>query len=134
MPAFRGKDLFLSFAGSAGTVTISGDFTQVTYTPSIALLDQSAGADTDRTYVTSLKDRTIAWAAKHQASGTVLVNALVEGTSGTLTWGEEGTASGKPKHTCPVISMGCPMNIPYDNLVEISGTFQGNGAIADATY
>ena len=134
MTAFRGKDLFVSFAGSAGTVTLSGDFTQLTYTPSIALLDQSAGADTERTYVNSLKDSTVAITMKQQAVGTVIANALVPGISGTITWGEEGTASGKPKHTLPAISQGAAMNIPFDNLVELSCTFQGNGAIVDATY
>ena len=134
MTAFRGSGLFVSFAGDAGTVTLSGDYTQLTTTQSIALLDQSAGPDTERTYVNSLKDQSVSVTVKHQAAGSVLANALVAGASGTLTWGEEGTASGKNKHTLPAISQGAAMNIPFDNLVEISVTFQGNGARVDATY
>lgn len=134
MTAIRGNNLFVSFAGDAGTVTLSSDYTQLTTTPSIALLDESAGNDTHRSYINSLKDETVSITVKHQAVGTVLANALVAGAMGTLTWGEEGTASGKPKHTLPAISQGASMNIPYDNIVEISCTFQGNGARVDATY
>ena len=134
MTAYKGGSLYVSFAGDSGTVTLSTDFTQLTTTQSIALLDQSAGADTNRTYVNSLKDETVAVTFKQQSGGTTLPNALASGASGTLTWGEQGTSASSPKHELPCISQGAAMNIPFDNLVEISCTFQGNGARVDSTY
>lgn len=134
MAAFSGKALFLSFAGSAGTVTLSGDFTQVTLNPSVALYEETAGADTSRSFVTGEEDHTLSFAARHQAGGTALVNALRQGVKGTVTIAPEGTASGKQKITLPVIAQGASINIPYNNVVDLSSTFQGNGDIVYASY
>ena len=134
MTTITGENLYVQWIYSGGTVVLSGDYTQFTYTPSVELLDESAGSDTDRTYVPRLKDKTMSLSARHQAAGTALFESLDEGTSGTITWSPEGTATGKRKYTIPAISQGASMNIPYANLVEISCTFQGNGARSDGTW
>ena len=134
MATITGENLYLRWVYSGGTVVLSTDYTQFTFTPSVELLDESAGADTHRTYIPRLKDSTASYAGRHQASGTALVQALAAGTEGTLEWGEEGTAAGKPKKTLPAISQGASINIPYANLVDISCTFQGNGEDVDATW
>ena len=134
MAAFSGKSLHVDWVYSGGTVTLSGDYTQFTHTPSVALYEQTAGADDDRSFVVGEKDRTLAITARHQSSGTALLSSLVEGTEGTVYWSPEGTAAGKPKYSCPAISQGASENYPYNNVVEISVTFQGNGAKVDATH
>ena len=128
MPTITGKNLDIKWVYSGGTVVLSGDYTQFTDTPSVELLDESAGADEHRTYVPRLKDSSYAFSARHQDGGTALLTALDAGTSGTLIWSPEGTVTAKPKITTPAISQGASMNIPYGGLVEISCTFQGNGA------
>jgi len=133
MATITGKDLYLSWIHSSGTVVLSTDYTQFTDTPSVELLDESAGSDEYRTYVARLKDSSYAFSARYQSVGTVLVNALAMGGSGTLIYHPEGTAAGKPKRTIPAIAQGASINIPYAGLVEISCTFQGNGAPTDAT-
>jgi hypothetical protein len=133
MPTITGKDLDIRWIYSGGTIVLSGDYTQFTDTPSVELLDESAGADEHRTYVARLKDRTMSFSARHQSGGTAILSALDEGTSGTLIWSPEGTATGKAKNTVAAISQGASINIPYANLVEISCTFQGNGALIRGT-
>lgn len=135
MPAYRGgENMYISWASNAGTVTLQGDYKTFSYTPSIDLLDQSAGADTNKTYVNGLKDGQGAIMVNMQTAGTAVTNALVEGASGTLTVGPEGTASGKQKIVYPAISQGASYNWPYENLVEVSCNFQQNGARSDTLW
>lgn len=122
-----------ALAGTAtgGTITLNSDYRQATDTPSVDLVDVSAGADTSKTYLTALKDGKYDLTMLSQTGGTVLLSCLAEGVHGTLTVGEEGTASGKPKTIIPAISMGAKRNVQYANAVEIQVSFQQNG---DRTY
>lgn len=134
MAEFTGKNLAASFIYSGGTIDLAADFRSFSKAPSIGMVDASAGSDADRTYLTTLKDGTYSWGGVVQAVGTAIRDALVEGTSGTLEIGEEGTAAGNPKESVPVIAMGAQYNIPYDNVVEISCQFQKNGARTSSVY
>lgn len=130
--AYSGKDLSISWIYSGGTVDLAGDYTTFGWSPSVELYDQSAGADANKSYVVGLKDGQMSYAARLQAGGTVLYNALDAGTEGTLIWRPEGTATGKPSYTAPAISMGAKINIPYNGLVELTCDFQANGAVVKA--
>lgn len=128
MAEFTGKNAVIQFVYSGGTIDLAADYRTLSKAPSIGMVDASAGSDADRTYLTTLKDGTYSWGGVVQAVGTAIRTALVEGVTGTLIIGEEGTAAGKPRESVPVISMGAQYNIPYDNVVEISCQFQKNGA------
>jgi len=134
MADYTGKDLFLSFAGSGGTVTLSTEYRSLNTNPSIGLVDVSAGADTFKTYLTTLKDGSFDYAGLMQTGGTLVTNALREGCMGTLTVAPEGTVVGKPKETYPVIVLGPKVNYPYSDVVEVSATFQQNGASVFSNY
>ena len=128
MSDYTGKDLYITWVHSGGTVVLSTDFRSVTTNPTVGLVNVTAGGDTDATYLATVKDATIEYSGLHQSGGTVLKAALAEGTNGTLNISPEGTASGKPKEAYPAISMGAKMSYPYSDAVEISCTFQKNGA------
>ena len=134
MPEFTGTNLVASFIHAGGTLVLNSDYRTLTNAPVIGLVDATAGNDADKTYLTTLKDGKYSWKGLAQTGGTVLRSALVEGTGGTLIIGEEGTATGKPKETVPVICMGGQFNFPYDNVVEISCEFQKNGARVLSVY
>lgn len=134
MSEYTGQNLYMAWIYSGGTVVLSTDFRTVSTNQSIGLADASAGADTDKTYLVTIKDKTISYAGVHQAGGTVLKAALEAGTGGTVILAPEGTATGKPKEQYPAISMGAKLNYPYSDVVEVSVDFQGNGARADSTY
>lgn len=134
MAGMTGQSLSAQWIYSGGTVSLDTDYRQSTYTPSVEMYDQSAGADTSKTYIAGIKDGQYSWAGIYQSGGTVIAAALVEGTQGTLIIGREGTAVGKPKETIPAISQGAVINVQYNNLIEISCTFQQNGARVDGAF
>ena len=128
MAEITGKNLVATWVYSGGTVDLNTDFRTLSINPNIDLAETTAGADTDKTYIATIKDATIEWSGLYQSAGTALVNALEAGTGGTLTVYPEGTASGKQKDVYPAIAMGAKINVPYADVVEISCTFQKNGA------
>lgn len=134
MAGITGQNATISWVYSGGTVDLGAKYRSIQYTPSIEMYDQSAGADANKTYITGQKDGSVSYSGIFQSGGTAVLTSLVEGTGGTLIWGEEGTAVGKPKHTMPAISQGATSNVQYNALIEISCTFQQNGAKVDATY
>lgn len=135
MTAYTGKDLDLKWIDGSGTATVSGDQTAFEYNPSIELVDQTAGADTNKSYVTGVKDGKASLTAYMQAGtgagGTIIFNRLIEGSSGTLIWSPEGTATGKPKYTAPMIVNSYSSSVPFGGNVEIKVDFQQNGARVD---
>ncbi len=136
--AYEGNALVLSWIHSGGTAILNGDYKTAEYKPSIDLLDQSAGADTNKTYVGHLKDGTWSLSGLIQdgtaVGGTVTLSTLIEGASGTLIVGPEGTAAGKPKITTPCISLGVNQKYQYAGLSEWSVELQQNGARTDGAY
>lgn len=137
MTAYVGKDLDVKWIDASGTVQLNGDFTAFDYTPSIDLVDQSAGSDTNKTYLTTLKDGKASLTANFQAGtavgGTASFSRLYEGASGTVVWSPEGTAATKPKYTIPALAMGAVFSYPFAGLVEAKCDFQQNGARVEGT-
>jgi len=118
-------------------VLLHGDFTVFDYSPSIDLVDQSAGVDTNKTYLTTLKDGKASLTTNFQSGtavgGTASFSRVYEGASGTVVWSPEGTAAAKPKYTIPAIAMGAVFSYPYAGLVEAKCDFQQNGARVEGT-
>ena len=134
MAGLTGQNSYAEWIYSGGTVILTPDFRTMALTPSGDMYDQSAGADTDKTYITGIKDGQFSFAGLYQSGGTVLYTALAWGTEGTIVYGREGTATGKPKETFPAISQGAVVNVQYNNLIEISCNFQKNGATVNGAY
>lgn len=134
MAAYSGSALYADWVYSGGTITLQGDYRQIDYTPSIELIEESAGSDANKLYVTGIKDGQLTYSAIMQSGGTALSNALAEGTEGTLTIGPEGTAATKQKIIFPAIAMGAKFSYKYNDVVELSCDFQQNGVRTDTVY
>ncbi len=134
MADITGQNMFISFAGSGGTVILSTEYRSFSSNPSVGLVDVTAGADAYKTYLATVKDGTFDYAGLLQSKGTAVTNALREGISGTLTVAPEGTATGYPKETYPCIVLGPKISYPYSDVVEVSCTFQQSGASVISTY
>ena len=130
MAGITGSALYLKF----GDTVLDTDYRAFGPSEEIGLVDQSAGADTERTYLTTLKDGTATATIVIQAGDTTTWGAVAPGTEGTLEWGEEGTANGKPKHTVNAIVTGREKSIEYADLIVADITWQFSGAITDSTY
>lgn len=131
MAGFAGSALVVTWIQAAATTVLTGDHKSLTYTPTINLYDETAGADGNKKYIPGTKDGTMTFNANMQggtgAGGTATYSTLTEGNIGTLEWEPEGTASTKPNYAAPVISQGVQSSEPYDNVVEVTVNFQQNG-------
>jgi hypothetical protein len=127
---YRGKDLVIQWIYPGGTIILTNDFTKFDVDRQIDLLDASASNTLDKEYINGLKDAT----AKLDlfdittAAGTVLAAALVEGTAGTLIYGPQGTATGKPKAGFAAITKSLKHSLDIGNPVSLASEFQKTGA------
>lgn len=132
MAEFTGKDLVLNWIWSGGTVALNADYRTVSWNPTIAYADKTAGADTHVGRIPTLKDATAA-VTLVDSSSTAIYACLEAGVSGTLIIQPEGTASGKRKITFPAFSDGAVPSYTYNDTTTISINFTGNGAWTDST-
>ena len=133
MAEFSGSALVVKWVTTAGTVDLSGDYRTLNLDPSINMIEATAGSDTDKVYLPSVKDKKVSYTGVFQSAGTATEDALVEGTYGTLTIQPEGTATGKRKYTIPAYAQGGKFNWKYNDIVEINCDFQGSGAMTRGT-
>jgi hypothetical protein len=129
MTAFSGSALYLTWIYTGGSVSLTGDFRQFDFTPSLSLIDSTAGADTFREFIPGIGESgALSFSAVMQAGGTALIQLLATGTQGTVVYGPEGTAANKPKITIPAISKGPAYSQPYNDVVEFKVEWQQSAA------
>lgn len=132
---FGGTAFYGTWIWSGGTVVLNTDYRNFNYTPSITFMDASAGADVAPNRLSYMKDGAVSCnMLMLNNMGTAVVAAFAEGVTGTLIWGEAGTASGAPKVTLPAISQGMTRDTPYSDVVTITVNWLQNGTRVDAAY
>ena len=94
MTALTGQALYLKFGGTV----LDTDYRTFNGTRTIDTVDASAGSDTYKTYLTTLKDGTRSATIVVQAGDTATKGTLTVGVGGSLEWGFEAAAPGQP---CP---------------------------------
>lgn len=128
-----GQTMILTWTCSVGTINIAGDFRTVTWNPTVAYADASAGADTQTGRMPTLKDATAQVEAVTQTGGTQMAAALAPGMAGTLIIGPEGTATNKRKITLPAYCDGAQFSFPYADVSVLSVGFSGSSVLANYT-
>lgn len=131
MATITGGLLYLEFK----SVVLSGKYRSFGATETGGLVDASAGADANRTYLTTLKDGT--------ATGSILIETAV-GTlkwiavaplgTGTLRWGEQGSHQGSLNHSVTAFVTERRKTMAYADLVVADVTWQFSGAVTDSTF
>jgi hypothetical protein len=135
MAGFSGSAAFAQWVTSNGTTTLTGDQTSGSYDPSVEMYDETAGADANLQYIAGRTGGKFTINSNQQASdGTLIFNQLVEGKLGTMTWGEQGSITTKPKHSAAFYSLGAKQTYPYNNIVVYSCDFQQTGTRTDGTF
>lgn len=130
MPSITGANLYVKF----GTTVLDTDYRSFGHSENMGVVDESAGADTARTYLTTLEDGTATLTILLQADDTTTWGAIDIGTEATLEWGDEGTTAGDAKHTVNAIVTGRSKSFGYADVVTCDVEFQFSGAVADNTY
>ena len=132
---FVGSSLVGTWTTSTGTTTFTTDARNFTFTPTVAFVDATAGADTAIQRIQSFKDSTVTTDILMTDNiGSATMVEYTEGKIGTLVWGEAGTAGGKLKTTLPAICQGANRAVPYNDVVTLSISWMGNGAYTIGTY
>src|SRR5512139_3664753 len=135
MTAFSGSAMYLAWVHAGGTLVLNTDFRQFDWTPTLSLIDSTAGADTFREYIGGIGEGgDISLSCVMQTGSTATISALARAAVGTILYGPEGTATGKPKSTIPAISKGPAYSQPYDDVVEFKVSFQQSAAETNASW
>lgn len=133
-----GKNLYVQWvyttAGKggavSGTVTLEGRYRSFKFNRSLDKADITAGNDSDKQYLDTIKDKTADFKMLYQGTaGSAVHRSLAIGNWGSLIWGEEGTATGKPKYGMVCFVDKADREDKYDSEVEFDVTWQGSGAM-----
>jgi len=135
MAGLSGSALYVQWITSNGTTTLTGDHTSFSYTPSIEMYDETGGADPALQYITGrVGGQAVLNCNGQAADGSALAAQLWEGKYGTLTWGEQGSGTTKPKHSAGFYCTGMVPTYPYNNIITYTANFQQNGVRTDGTF
>ena len=119
-----GKDGYVSFQGSE----VSADFRDFDIEMTIDTVEKSAGREASKSYIATLKDGTAKLTYAYSGTaGTAYTNLLRVGQQGTLLWGPEGSAAGKPKGGVEAIVIAHSKPMAYNDLMTRTATFQFTG-------
>ena len=131
---FVGSALALTWTTATGTTDLATDFRNVNFTPAIELIDATAGADQYRQSLPSFSNASFSYSGVFLSTGTLLWTQLKGGQTGTLVYKPAGTGTLLPNATIPAICMGAAYNQPYNDIVEVSCTWQVyNGTVVYGT-
>ena len=132
---FTGAGLYMSFAGSP----IHADFQELTIEREMGMVESTAGADTHESYLNTYKKGNIKIKVFDQTPGTAVTAykvLMAEGVAGTFIYGEEGTATGKPKHTIYATVKKQSPTYPFAGASELEFELQPNSTTgwSDSTW
>ena len=124
-----GPTMVLNWLQSAATTTLAADYRTVSWNPSTAYAEVTAGSDTQVGRIPTIKDATCAIELVGQTAGTGIAALLAPGQVGTLIIQPEGTATNKRKITLPAYSNGATFSFPYADVMVISCEFSGSSSL-----
>jgi hypothetical protein len=128
MPAFRGKDVVVTFGGT----DISGDGRSVDFEESADALDSSKWGDTRRTKVAGLEDASGSMEALDTTGAwSAAWDAIAVGTMDELIIQPEGAGSGNRELTAQALITGRSVSWPYDDLATLSMDFEVSGDVTE---
>ena len=100
----------------------------------IDTVEDTSMGDSSKTYLASIKDFSGSVDVLYDETDTNGQTALSVGSSVTLNFAPEGTASGDVKLTGTAIVTGKSITSSFDGLVESTITVQGTGGLTTTTY
>jgi hypothetical protein len=125
---------FRSATIAAGTLRLDTDFRKFTpISDKQGSVSKAAGADTNESYLPTLRDATLAASVLHDG-GTLLQVQLSSGLSGTLVYGSNGTANGASKITMPVFIETSALDQPFTDVMVWDVTFKPTAAGTYGTW
>ena len=124
--------------GKEGTVQVGsnaiGEIRGFSIDETIDTVEDTSMGDASKSYLASIKDFSGSVDVLYDETDTNGQTALAVGSSVTLNFAPEGTASGDVKLTGTAIVTGKSITSSFDGLVESTITVQGTGGLTTTTY
>ena len=124
--------------GKEGTVQVGsnaiGEIRGFSIDETIDTVEDTSMGDASKSYLASIKDFSGSVDVLYDEADTNGQTALAVGSSVTLNFAPEGTASGDVKLTGTAIVTGKSITSSFDGLVESTITVQGTGGLTTGTY
>lgn len=121
-----GTAAYISFKGTV----ISADYRKFEVDLSQDTVEKSAGSEASKSYIATLKDGTAKLTYAYVGtSGAAYTGLFALGEKGTLLWGPEGNATGKPKGGAEAIVVAHSKPMSYNELITRTVTFQFTGGL-----
>lgn len=136
MSRYTGIDLAVQWWSAGGTTTITSYRRSFETSESVDDADATCGTVTYRDHLPTFTDMTstLTYLMDNGADGTAIYNKLAPRTMGTVCWGPQGTASGKPKFTSAAYVADRGISYPYDDVIEVTIEFQHTASPTLATF
>jgi hypothetical protein len=124
--------------GKEGTVQVGsnaiGEIRGFSIDETIDTVEDTSMGDASKSYLASIKDFSGSVDVLYDEADTNGQTALSVGSSVTLNFAPEGSASGDVKLTGTAIVTGKSITSSFDGLVESTITVQGTGGLTTTTY
>lgn len=131
MGKYTGKNMRIFW----GTLDISGQGRQLEISQTADDIDVTAYGSTDKEYIAGFTDRSGTLEVLDDDASAAVRTALTPGSSNSLTWAPQGTASGKPKRSVgTAVITEANEQYPYDDAVLLNVTMRINGKPTEGTY
>ncbi len=141
MAGYAGSVLYVSWIHPSGTLTLANGtadsnvkFRSFSMADAQEFIDATGGADPYKKNIPSFGAFTATFSGIYQSGGSAAISALKKATYGTLIVGVEGNAVGKPKKSTAAYSQGISWTVPYNDIVDFSVSWQGDGEVTDTTW
>lgn len=130
MGKYTGKDMVVKF----GTWSVAGYGRNLEVSQSADEVDVTAYGSSAHEYIAGMLDRSATLEVLDDATAAGLRNAMVPGSSSSLTWFPIGTGSGDPKFSVgTAVVTEANLQYPYDDAVLMNVTFRLSGAVTEGT-
>lgn len=117
-----------------GTVDISGQGRSLEVEQTAEEIDATTYGSSDNEYIVGKTDRSGSIEILDDSASTAIRTALTVGTTNSMAWYPQGTASGNPKHTAgTVVVLSNNMSYPHDDVVTMSVDLRINGTPNEGT-
>lgn len=130
---YTGLNTTMTFTPTGGSVvTVSTDYTEVSFEESIRVEEKTAGNEVDATFNTTIKEgkgNLKIYDEGEQGIAAGINTALVNGATGLFVVYQKGNVSGKPYFSANIIITGVKHPFAHDKNIALEIDFIKNGAM-----
>lgn len=131
MAKYSGVDMYASFGG----VSVAGFGRSLEISQSASDIDVTTYGSQDQEFIAGIVGRSATLQILDDSASATVRNKFGPGSSGTLIWAPQGSASGKPKHTvATAVVTEANVSYPYDDAVVIEVTLRISGSVTETTW